>query len=117
MRVPELAPVVDGAASARSDAAPAPEQVAPGPAERSSTPDALADPLANIDQALPDLVSSIMSGESDMQIPTGLLNEDGSAVTVSARDLLNQADAEIVRAKNDSKGFLAAALCALRFGN
>ena len=117
VRVPELAPVVDGAASARSDAAPAPEQVAPGPAERSSTPDALADPLANIDQALPDLVSSIMSGERDVQIPTGLLNEDGTAVTVSARDLLNQADAEIVRAKNDSKGFLAAALCALRFGN
>ncbi len=117
VRVPELAPVVDGAASARSDAAPAPEQVAPGPAERSSTPDALADPLANIDQALPDLVNSIMSGERDVQIPTGLLNEDGTAVTVSARDLLNQADAEIVRAKNDSKGFLAAALCALRFGN
>ena len=58
-----------------------------------------------------------MSGERDVQIPTGLLNEDGTAVTVSARDLLNQADAEIVRAKNDSKGFLAAALCALRFGN
>lgn len=117
VRVPELAPVVDGAASARSDAAPAPEQVAPGPAERTSAPDALADPLANIDQALPDLVNSIMSGERDVQIPTGLLNEDGSAVTVSARDLLSQADAEIVRAKNDSKGFLAAALCALRFGN
>ena len=117
VRAPESAPVVEGAASARPDSAPAPEQVAPGPAERSSTPDALADPLANIDQALPDLVNSIMSGERDVQIPTGLLNEDGSAVTVSARDLLNQADAEIVRAKNDSKGFLAAALCALRFGN
>lgn len=117
VRALETAPIVEGAASARPDAAPAPEQVAPGTAERTSAPDALADPLANIDQALPDLVSSIMSGERDVQIPTGLLNEDGSAVTVSARDLLNQADADIVRAKNDSKGFLAAALCALRFGN
>ena len=117
VRAPESSPVIEGAVSARPDSAPAPEQVAPGPAERTSAPDALADPLANIDQALPDLVSSIMSGERDVQIPTGLLNEDGSAVTVSARDLLNQADAEIVRAKNDSKGFLAAALCALRFGN
>lgn len=117
VRAPESSPVIEGAVSARPDSAPAPEQVAPGPAERTSAPDALADPLANIDQALPDLVNSIMSGERDVQIPTGLLNEDGSAVTVSARDLLNQADAEIVRAKNDSKGFLAAALCALRFGN
>lgn len=118
-KAPEPALVVDGAAAARPDAAPTIEQTAPmpAPAERGTAPEAVADPLANIDQALPDLVNSIMSGERDVQIPTGLLNEDGSAATVSARELLNQADADIARAKNDSNGFLAAALCALRFGN
>ena len=115
----EQAPIADGAPAARPDAAPRTEQAdpTPAPAERVEAPEALADPLANIDQALPDLMNSIMSGERDLQIPTGLLNEDGSAATVSARELLNQADADIARAQNDSKGFLAAALCALRFGN
>ena len=116
-KAPDPAPVVDGSASARPDVASRTEQTAPVPDDRAPTPEAIADPLANIDQALPDLMNSIMSGERDVQIPTGLLNEDGSALTVSARDLLNQADADIARAKNDSKGFLAAALCALRFGN
>ncbi|MGV6475347.1 hypothetical protein [Azotobacter vinelandii] len=75
------------------------------------------DPLSGIDPALPGLVDSIISGERDLQIPTGALNEDGTPVTVSARELLAEADVEIARAKNDSKGFMAAALCALRFGD
>ncbi|WP_277964586.1 hypothetical protein [Pseudomonas sp. RIT-To-2] len=74
------------------------------------------DPLAGIDPALPGLVDSIISGERDFDIPTGAFNEDGSAVTVSARQLLQEADAEIAQATNDSRGFLAAALCSLRFG-
>jgi len=118
-KAPEVLPIADGAPAVRPDAAPRVEQAepAPLPADRADAPEALADPLANIDQALPDLVNSIMSGERDVQVPTGLLNEDGTAATVSARELLGQADADIARAKNDSKGFLAAALCALRFGN
>ncbi|MGP5331938.1 hypothetical protein [Pseudomonas helleri] len=119
VKTAEQAPAIDSASVARPDTAPRTEQadLAPAPAERLDSPEALADPLANIDQALPDLVGSIMSGERDLQIPTGLLNEDGTTATVSARELLQQADADIARAKNDSKGFLAAALCALRFGN
>lgn len=78
---------------------------------------AATDPLVDIDTSLPALIDSIISGERDVQIPTGAINEDGSAVTVSAREMLAEADGNIARAENDSKGFLAAALCALRFGN
>jgi len=89
----------------------------PGPEQVREPATAEIDPLADIDTALPALVDSIVSGERDIQVPTGAFNEDGSAVTVSAREMLAEADGNIVRAENDSKGFLAAALCGLRFGN
>ena len=73
--------------------------------------------MAGIDPALPALLDAVAAGERDLQVPTGAINEDGTPVTVSARELLAEADAEIAQAANDSKGFLAAALCALRFGN
>ncbi len=76
-----------------------------------------ADAVAGIDPALPALLDAVAAGERDLQVPTGAINEDGTPVTVSARELLAEADAEIAQAANDSKGFLAAALCALRFGN
>ena len=93
------------------------EAPVPSPEQIREPSSAAADPLADIDAALPALVDSIVSGERDVQIPTGAFNEDGSAVTVSAREMLAEADGNIARAENDSKGFLAAALCALRFGN
>ena len=93
------------------------ETPTPGPEQVRDPSAAATDPLADIDTALPSLVDSIVSGERDVQIPTGAINEDGSAVTVSAREMLAEADGNIARAENDSKGFLAAALCALRFGN
>lgn len=93
------------------------EAPAPSPEQIREPSSAAADPLADIDSALPALVDSIVSGERDVQVPTGAFNEDGSAVTVSAREMLAEADGNIARAENDSKGFLAAALCALRFGN
>ncbi|MEE9942791.1 MAG: hypothetical protein PBV00_00330 [Pseudomonas asiatica] len=74
-------------------------------------------PIDGIDPALPALLDAVAAGERDLQVPTGAINEDGTPVTVSARELLAEADAEIAQAANDSKGFLAAALCALRFGN
>lgn len=75
------------------------------------------DPLAGIDPELPGLVDSIVSGERDIQVPTGAFDAEGNAVTISARELLAEADDDIAKAKSDSPGFLAAALCALRFGN
>lgn len=74
-------------------------------------------PIDGIDPALPALLDAVAAGERDLQVPTGAINEDGTPVIVSARELLAEADAEIAQAANDSKGFLAAALCALRFGD
>lgn len=102
------------------DAVPAPvDETQPAPSAPRGTDDAAApaDPLAGIDAELPALVDSIMAGERDVQIPTGAVDESGAPVTVSARELLAEADADIARANNDSKGFLAAALCSLRFGD
>lgn len=107
---------------ARPEPQPAAESPAAGIAQpqpevgRQAEPSGEADPLAGIDPELPGLVDSIIAGTRDIQIPTGAFDEAGNAVTVSARELLAEADAEIARAKNDSQGFLAAALCALRFG-
>ncbi|WP_323994700.1 hypothetical protein [Aeromonas hydrophila] len=103
-----------------SDAVPAPidESQPATSATRSIDEESLiADPLNGIDADLPGLVDSIVTGERDVQIPTGALDEDGNAITVSARELLAEADGEIAQANNDSKGFLAAALCYLRFGD
>lgn len=102
------------------DAVPAPvDETRPAPSAPRAADDASApaDPLAGIDGELPALVDSIVSGERDIQLPTGALDADGNPVTVSARELLAEADADIARANNDSKGFLAAALCSLRFGD
>lgn len=96
---------------------PTQEAPIPGPEQIREPSTVAIDPLADIDAALPALVDSIVAGERDIQVPTGAFNEDGSPVTVSAREMLAEADGNIARAENDSKGFLAAALCALRFGN
>ena len=105
----------DARADAEPQGQPSQEAPAPGPGKAPST--VAADPLADIDTALPALVDSIVAGERDVQVPTGAFNEDGSVVTMSAREMLAEADGDIARAENDSKGFIAAALCALRFGN
>ncbi|MHA5546071.1 hypothetical protein ACVSLQ_23345, partial [Pseudomonas aeruginosa] len=70
-----------------------------------------------LEPVVSDLVQSIMAGEREITLPTGAVDADGNMVTVSARELLEQADAQVARAENDSKGIIAAALCALRFGN
>lgn len=134
----EQAPVTPPARSATDTAESAPagpesETAAPAPREGDepqaaadqaptsprATDEAMADgdPLAGIDPELPGLIDSIVTGQRDVQLPTGAIDEEGRPVTVSARELLAQADADIVRANNDSKGFLAAALCSLRFGD
>ena len=51
-----------------------------------------------------------------MRIATGALDEDGNPITVSARELLASADADIAKATQDAKGFAAAATCFLQRG-
>ncbi|MBF8733108.1 hypothetical protein IRZ59_22005 [Pseudomonas guariconensis] len=107
-------------AAVRTDEVPPPTdeaQPAPSAPRISEESSPGSDPLTGIDAELPALVDSIVSGERDIQLPTGAIDADGNPVTVSARELLAEADADIARANTDSKGFLAAALCSLRFGN
>ncbi|MNM07807.1 hypothetical protein D3C81_178620 [compost metagenome] len=100
---------------AAQTATPGAESVTPAAESVTDLPGST--PIDGIDPALPALLDAVAAGERDLQVPTGAINEDGTPVTVSARELLAEADAEIAQAANDSKGFLAAALCALRFGN
>ncbi|MNN53403.1 hypothetical protein D3C81_1681540 [compost metagenome] len=51
-----------------------------------------------------------------MRLATGAMDADGNPITVSAREMLDQADADIVRAQEESRGFAAAAACFLQRG-
>jgi hypothetical protein len=52
----------------------------------------------------------------DMRLPTGEIDADGNAVTISAREALAQADAAIAEAQNLGKGIAAAVSCFLTRG-
>lgn len=110
----DSAPAAPETVSAQAET-PGAESVTPAAESVAGLPGST--PIDGIDPALPALLDAVAAGERDLQVPTGAINEDGTPVTVSARELLAEADAEIAQAANDSKGFLAAALCALRFGN
>jgi hypothetical protein len=62
------------------------------------------------------VADEILARTDDMRIATGALDEDGNPITLSARELLAQADADIARAQEESKGFAAAAACFLQRG-
>lgn len=62
------------------------------------------------------VADEIMARVDDIQLPTGATDVDGNPVTVSAKQMMAEADAEIVRADQDSKGFAAAAACFLQRG-
>jgi hypothetical protein len=62
------------------------------------------------------VADEILSRVEDMRIATGAMDADGNPITVSARELLASADADIARAAQDAKGFSAAAACFLQRG-
>lgn len=72
------------------------------------------------DAADPDPVvqvaDEILSRMEDMRLSTGALDADGNPITVSAREMLAQADTDVVRAQEESRGFAAAAACFLQRG-
>lgn len=84
---------------------PAPAVDATKPAGESGT----ADPVVQV-------ADEILARVEDMRIGTGAMDADGNPITVSARELLASADAEIVKAQQDAKGFAAAAACFLQRG-
>lgn len=74
-----------------------------GSSIRPATADAT-DPEVRLAQAVLDEVG-------DIQVPTGAIDADGNPVTVSARQLLAEADADIQRAQLEARGIEAAAVC------
>lgn len=108
------------AARAASEA-PAAQQAATGTSEAGATraPDQPGQPAAGDDMAGDPSIrvaDEIMARVDDIQVPTGATDVDGNPVTVSARQLLAEADADIARAKQDANGFAAAAACFLQRG-
>lgn len=63
------------------------------------------------------LAEGIVAQMDDLQLPTGALDAEGNPVTVSAREMLADADAAVQQAENDTRGFMAAAACFLQRGN
>lgn len=111
---PKVAPKADGAApkAESPSGGKAGAQDKPAPASDAAKPDgaaAQADPVVQV-------ADEILSRVDDMRISTGAMDADGNPITVSARELLANADAEIVKAQQDAKGFAAAAACFLQRG-
>lgn len=86
------------------DASATPKDAAPSKGEQAD-----ADPVVQV-------ADEILSRMDDMRLSTGALDADGNPITVSARELMAQADADIVRAQEESRGFAAAAACFLQRG-
>lgn len=63
------------------------------------------------------VADEILARVDDMRLPTGATDADGNPVTISARELLAQADTEIQAAQQDARGFAAAAACFLQRGD
>ena len=82
---------------------------APKDATRPAGESADVDPVVQV-------ADEILARVEDMRISTGAMDADGNPITVSARELLASADADIVRAQQDAKGFAAAAACFLQRG-
>lgn len=101
---------VNSAARAQENAPPAVND-APAAGKDSSPGGEVADADPTIQVA-----NEIMARVDDIQIPTGAIDADGLPVTVSAKQLLAEADADIKRAQDDARGFEAAAACSLQRG-
>ncbi|MBA6043832.1 hypothetical protein [Pseudomonas lactis] len=82
---------------------------APKDATRPAGESADVDPVVQV-------ADEILARVEDMRISTGAMDADGNPITVSARELLASADADIIRAQQDAKGFAAAAACFLQRG-
>ncbi|MCB2251788.1 hypothetical protein KTQ74_07780 [Pseudomonas chlororaphis] len=105
VKKPEVAVASKGATPA-SDAAKA---ATDSPDTASITDKPASDPEIQV-------ADEILARVDDMRLATGAMDEDGNPVTVSARELLVQADDDIKAAQQDARGFAAAAACFLQRG-
>jgi len=62
------------------------------------------------------LADEVLSRMDDMRLSTGAMDAEGNPITVSAREMLASADADIAKAQEESRGFAAAAACFLQRG-
>ncbi|MCK3849938.1 hypothetical protein [Pseudomonas sp. W2Jun17] len=109
---PETAPAATGKPSGKSAGGKVTNPDKPGPevvSDAGKPGNEAADPVVQV-------ADEILARVEDMRISTGAMDADGSPITVSARELLASADADIVRAQQDAKGFAAAAACFLQRG-
>lgn len=107
---------------ATPEAKPASNQAKPATpgAETASQPAKDATDLAGPSQIDTDptiqLANEVLARMDDMHLATGAMDAEGKPVTISARELLAQADADIQAAQQDARGFAAAAACFLQRG-
>lgn len=109
---PETAPAATGKPGGKSVDSKVTSPDKPGADvvnEPGKTGNEAADPVVQV-------ADEILARTEDMRIGTGAMDADGNPITVSARELLASADADIVRAQQDAKGFAAAAACFLQRG-
>lgn len=113
----ETAPVAGKSASKAGKAASEPAKSGT-PDKPTAEPDALTQPKGEPVDNDPviHVADEILSRVDDMRLATGAMDADGNPITVSAREMLAQADADIVRAQEESRGFAAAAACFLQRG-
>ncbi len=112
---PKAVPTTE-TASPKTDASPGGKATSAKNASVESDPTAApkgesadADPVLQV-------ADEILARTEDVRISTGAMDEDGNPITVSARELLASADADIAKATQDAKGFAAAATCFLQRG-
>ncbi len=107
---------------ATPEAKPASNQAKPATpgAETASQPAKDATDLAGPSQIDTDptiqLANEVLARMDDMHLATGAMDADGKPVTISARELLAQADSDIRAAQQDARGFAAATACFLQRG-
>ena len=110
---PETAPVATGKPGGESGGAKVTTPDKPGAGVVSDTEKAggeSSDPVLQV-------ADEILARTEDVRIATGAMDEDGNPITVSARELLASADADIAKATQDAKGFNAAVTCFLQRGD
>ncbi|SCW91740.1 hypothetical protein [Pseudomonas sp. NFACC05-1] len=105
---PEAASVAAASKGQKSGSEPA--KPASEPADAASISDKPAsDPEVQV-------ADEILARVEDMRISTGAMDADGNPITVSAREMMASADADIAKAQEESRGFAAAAACFLQRG-
>lgn len=109
---PETAPVASGKPGGESGGAKVTTPDKPGAGVVSDAEKGggeASDPVLQV-------ADEILARAEDVRIATGGMDADGNPITVSARELLASADADIAKATQDAKGFAAAATCFLQRG-